>query len=232
MSQYRVLIVEDDEAIQEMLSIAFTSADFILDQVLEVQAATTRMADRRPDIILLDWMLPGTSGIEFARRLKKDDSTRDIPILMLTAKGEEEDRLRGFDVGIDDYITKPFSPKEVIARIHAVLRRVKGYTQSQVLEFKGLKILLAEHRVFAHDQALTIGPTEYKLLHFFMTHIERVFSRAQLLDRVWGGNVYLEERTVDVHIRRLRNALAIGGFACYVQTVRGVGYRFSGASSA
>ena len=228
MSQYRILIVEDDEAVQEMLGIAFMSTGFILDQALNVQVATVCMADHRPDIILLDWMLPETSGIEFARRLKKAESHRDIPILMLTAKGEEEDRLRGFETGVDDYITKPFSPKELIARIHAVLRRVKGYTQAQVLEFDGLKILLAEHRVFANGQALTVGPTEYKLLYFFMTHVERVFSRAQLLDRVWGGNVYLEERTVDVHIRRLRNVLAEHGFERFVQTVRGVGYRFSG----
>ncbi|MBT5229667.1 MAG: phosphate regulon transcriptional regulator PhoB [Methylococcales bacterium] len=229
--QEHILIVEDDPAIQDMLSIAFSMTHFKIYQAEDVRAAQLIMADHRPDIILLDWMMPEVSGIEFARRLKKSQETQDIPILMLTARGEEDDRLRGFDVGVDDYITKPFSPKELMARISAVLRRVKGYSQLQTIESGQLKILPDEHRVFVGDSELNIGPTEYKLLHFFMTNIERVFSRAQLLDRVWGGSVYIEERTIDVHIRRLRKILAESGYDYMVQTVRGVGYRFSAQGS-
>jgi two-component system phosphate regulon response regulator PhoB len=172
-------------------------------------------------------MLPGTSGLELARRLRKEDLTRGVPIIMLTARGEETDRVGGFEAGVDDYVVKPFSPRELIARINAVMRRTHGADSEGVIELGGLKIDSAAHRVYAADATVPIGPTEYRLLHFFMTHAERVYTRSQLLDYVWGGSVYVEERTVDVHIRRLRKTLE--PFHCdgLVQTVRGAGYRFS-----
>ncbi|HEY9149742.1 MAG TPA: phosphate regulon transcriptional regulator PhoB, partial [Gammaproteobacteria bacterium] len=182
---------------------------------------------RAPDLILLDWMLPGISGVDLARRLKREELTRNIPIIMLTAKGEEADRIRGLDVGADDYVVKPFSPRELVARIHAVLRRVSPETPEPVLEVDGLVLDSVGHRVSAKGQRLEMGPTEFRLLHFFMTHPDRVYSREQLLDRVWGRNVYVEERTVDVHIRRLRKAIEARGHDKLIQTVRGAGYRFS-----
>ena len=185
------------------------------------------MGDHLPDIILLDWMLPGQSGIEFARRLKREEGTREVPIIMLTAKGEEYDKVRGFDSGVDDYVSKPFSTRELVARVRAVLRRAKVHGGQGPIAVNGLSLDPASHRVVADGRPLKLGPTEFRLLHFFMSHPERVFDRAQLLDRVWGRNIYIEERTVDVHIRRLRKTLSESGYDRYIQTVHGSGYRFS-----
>ena len=190
----------------------------------EAQAA---IAERVPDLILLDWMLPGTSGLELARRWRRDALTRDIPIIMLTARGEENDRVGGLEAGVDDYVVKPFSARELLARIRAVMRRSRDDDEDGSVAVGSLRIDGAAHRVFAGDTPVPIGPTEYRLLHFFMTHPERVYSRTQLLDHVWGGSVYVEERTVDVHIRRLRKTLEPHGLENMVQTVRGSGYRFS-----
>jgi two-component system phosphate regulon response regulator PhoB len=189
--------------------------------------AADAIAERVPDLILLDWMLPGASGLELARRWRRDDLTRDIPIIMLTARGEENDRVSGLESGIDDYVVKPFSARELLARIKAVLRRSRDDEDDGSVAVGALRIDGAAHRVFATDEPLHVGPTEYRLLHFFMTHTDRVYTRAQLLDHVWGGNVYVEERTVDVHIRRLRKALEPVRLEDMVQTVRGAGYRFS-----
>jgi two-component system phosphate regulon response regulator PhoB len=197
----------------------------------EAQAA---IADRVPDLILLDWMLPGTSGLELARRWRRDDLTRDVPIIMLTARGEENDRVGGLEAGVDDYVVKPFSARELLARIRAVMRRSREDDEDGSVQVGALRIDGAAHRVFARqdgsDTPIAIGPTEYRLLHFFMTHPERVYSRSQLLDHVWGGSVYVEERTVDVHIRRLRKTLEPTALDDMVQTVRGAGYRFSAAA--
>jgi two-component system phosphate regulon response regulator PhoB len=193
----------------------------------DAREAQMAIAGTVPDLILLDWMLPGTSGMELARRLRREELTRDVPIIMLTARGEESDRVTGFDAGVDDYVVKPFSTRELIARIKAVMRRAHGDDGTGVIELGGLRIDGPAHRVFAGDQPVAVGPTEYRLLHFFATHPERVYSRAQLLDHVWGGSVYVEERTVDVHIRRLRKTLEPWKLDTLVQTVRGAGYRFS-----
>ncbi|HKK14761.1 MAG TPA: phosphate regulon transcriptional regulator PhoB [Gammaproteobacteria bacterium] len=227
MTEQTILIVEDEPAIREMVSFALQRAGFAWQEAADALQAQARIADRLPDLILLDWMLPGTSGIELARRLKKDELTATVPIIMLTARGEEEDKVRGLEVGADDYVTKPFSPRELMARIKAVLRRVAPEQGDSVIEVDGLVLDPAGHRISAAGVDLEIGPTEYRLLQFFMTHPERVYSRTQLLDRVWGRNVYVEERTVDVHIRRLRKALSETGHDRLIQTVRGAGYRFS-----
>lgn len=213
-----------------MVAFALRKAGMQAIHAADVRAAQTAIAERVPDLILLDWMLPGTSGIEFARRLRREELTRDTPVIMLTARGEEADRVNGLDAGVDDYVVKPFSARELIARIRAVLRRTHGEDSDGVIEVAGLRIDSAAHRVHAADQIIPIGPTEYRLLHFFMTHPDRVYSRSQLLDHVWGGGVYVEERTVDVHIRRLRVILAPHGLDGYVQTVRGAGYRFSAST--
>ncbi|MEO8856391.1 MAG: phosphate regulon transcriptional regulator PhoB, partial [Burkholderiaceae bacterium] len=189
--------------------------------------AQLAIAEAVPDLILLDWMLPGISGMDLARRLRKDDLTRELPIIMLTARGEEADRVAGLDAGVDDYVVKPFSTRELVARIKAVLRRSQGEDSSGLIELGGLRLDGLAHRVFVGDEQVQLGPTEYRLLHFFMAHAERVYSRAQLLDHVWGGSVYVEERTVDVHIRRLRKALEAWSLDSLIQTVRGTGYRFS-----
>jgi two-component system phosphate regulon response regulator PhoB len=210
-----------------MLEASISNAGFHVVEAADASAALTALGDRLPDLILLDWMLPGQSGVEFARRLKRDDATRDVPIIMLTAKGEEQDKLRGFEAGVDDYVSKPFSTKELLARIRAVTRRAHVHGGQQAVVVDGLELDPASHRVTAGGEAIKLGPTEFKLLNFFMTHPERVFDRAQLLDRVWGRNVYIEERTVDVHIRRLRKALHPYGYDVYIQTVHGSGYRFS-----
>lgn len=227
MSNPYILIVEDEAPIREMLRMALSRAGFTIMEAGDTQQAHTLIFERLPMLILLDWMLPNVSGIEFANRLKKDEITKDIPIIMLTAKTEEADKIRGFETGADDYITKPFSPRELIARIKAVLRRTAPLSDAECLVIKNLKLFPAEHRVTIDDQDIPIGPTEFRLLHFFMTHQDRVYSRAQVLDYVWGGNVYIEERTVDVHIRRLRKSLDEWGYDSLVQTVRGVGYRLS-----
>ncbi len=223
--QPHILIVEDEAAIREMLQIPLNKAGFILEEAPDVYQAKTMIFNRIPQLILLDWMLPDTSGIEFARQLKKDSKTQEIPIIILTARGEEQDKIRGLEVGADDYVTKPFSPRELIARIKAVMRRVS--THSEKLLVKELQLDSIEHRVMVGTQEVQMGPTEFRLLQFFMQHPERVYSRDQLLDQVWGANVYIEERTIDVHIRRLRKALTPHGYERLVQTVRGVGYRFS-----
>jgi len=223
----RILIIDDEPAIRDMVAFALRKADYEPVPAGDAREAQVRISERVPDLILLDWMLPGTSGIEFARRLRRDDLTREVPIIMLTARGEENDRVSGLESGVDDYVVKPFSARELLARIKAVMRRTRGDQEDGSVSLGGLRIDGAAHRVFAGDAAVTIGPTEYRLLMFFMTHPERVYSRTQLLDQVWGGNVYVEERTVDVHIRRLRKTLEPHGLEGLVQTVRGAGYRFS-----
>ncbi len=226
MSEKTVLIVDDEAPIREMIAVALEMADYACLEASNARDAYTAIVDQRPDMILLDWMLPETSGIELARRLKRNESTAEIPIIMLTAKSEEDNKVQGLEIGADDYITKPFSPRELVARLKAVLRRATPQGIETEIDVDGLVLDPVCHRVTSHGKPLTMGPTEYKLLQFFMTHQDRVYTRSQLLDLVWGGNVYVEERTVDVHIRRLRKAL--GSEHDYlVQTVRGTGYRFS-----
>lgn len=222
-----ILIVEDEQAIREMVQFSLSSVGFQLVEAADISEAQEAIAVRLPDLVLLDWMLPGMSGIDYARRLKRQELTREIPIIMLTARAEEEDKIRGLEIGADDYITKPFSPRELTARIRAVLRRGTPGAGEEVLEVDGLRMDIASHRVTSSGQSLEISPTEYRLLEFFMSHPERVYTRSQLLDQVWGSNVYVEERTVDVHIRRLRQALEPHGYSRLIQTVRGAGYRFS-----
>lgn len=224
-----VLIVDDEAAIREMIRVALEMADLICIEAANAQEAHAAIIDRKPDLVLLDWMLPGTSGIELLRRLKRDELTRDVPVIMLTAKGEEDNKIQGLEVGSDDYITKPFAPREMMARIKAVLRRAGQMEDEQPIDVEGLRLDPGSHRVFIDKLPVDMGPTEFKLLKFFMTHQERAYSRGQLLDHVWGGNVYVEERTVDVHIRRLRKALqtADADYGGLIQTVRGTGYRFS-----
>lgn len=226
MSEKTVLIVDDETAIREMIAVALEMADYRCLEASNAKDAYMAIVDQRPDMILLDWMLPETSGIELARRLKRNESTSEIPIIMLTAKSDEDNKVQGLEVGADDYITKPFSPKELVARLKAVLRRSTPAGMETAIEVQGLVLDPVCHRVTSNGSTLTMGPTEYKLLQFFMTHQDRVYTRSQLLDLVWGGNVYVEERTVDVHIRRLRKALG-EQHDSLVQTVRGAGYRFS-----
>ena len=226
MSIKRVLIVDDEAPIREMLTLALEMAGYECLEAASAQQAMAEIVDHRPDLILLDWMMPGTSGIELARRLKRDQLTADIPVIMLTAKGDEDNKVQGLEAGADDYITKPFSPRELVARLKAVLRRTSPEGEDAIVQVNGLMMDPVSHRVTAEGEPVEMGPTEFKLLNFFMTHQDRAFSRGQLLDYVWGGNVYVEERTVDVHIRRLRKALG-DDYAPMVQTVRGMGYRFS-----
>ena len=223
----KILIVEDEGAIRDMLGYALMKAGFLCEEAADSQAARSTLKAGRPDLILLDWMLPGMSGIDYARRLKSAPETRDIPIIMLTAKGEEADKVRGLETGADDYITKPFSTRELVARVRAVLRRYVKAEAGALIEINGLRLDPETYRVTANGQDIEISPTEFKLLRFFIGHPERVYSRSRLLDQVWGENVYVEERTVDVHIRRLRKTLEPFGFQRYIQTVRSVGYRFS-----
>lgn len=227
MSGKHILIVEDEQAIREMVSFALGRAGFELEEAADAVEAQERLAERLPDLILLDWMLPGISGIDLARRLKRDEYTRDVPVIMLTARGEEDDKVGGLEAGADDYVTKPFSPRELVARIKAVLRRAHPEAEDSPIVVDELKLDPGSHRVSAKGDALDMGPTEFRLLRFFMLHPERVYSRSQLLDRVWGRNTYVEERTVDVHILRLRKVLSGHGYDRFVQTVRGAGYRFS-----
>lgn len=227
MTANSILIVEDEPTIREMVVMALERVGYQMLQAGSAEEAEQVLANGLPALILLDWMLPGMSGIELARRLRRDDYTRATPIIMLTARGEEDDRIRGLEVGADDYIAKPFSTRELQARIKAVLRRSQPHDDDGVLVVDNLKIDTSSHRVTAGEQALEMGPTEFRLLHFFMSHPERVYSRSQLLDMVWGRGAYVEERTVDVHIRRLRKALEPSGHDNLIQTVRGAGYRFS-----
>ncbi len=232
--QKRILIVDDEPAIRDMVAYALRKGDFVPVLAGDAREAQAAISERVPDLILLDWMLPGTSGLELARRWRREALTRDIPIIMLTARGEENDRVGGLEAGVDDYVVKPFSARELLARIRAVMRRSREDDEDGSVQVGGLRIDGAAHRVFADGSAgptpVHIGPTEYRLLHFFMTHPERVYSRSQLLDHVWGGSVYVEERTVDVHIRRLRKTLEPHRLDPMVQTVRGSGYRFSAAA--
>ena len=227
MTQERILIVDDEAAIREMIAIALELAGFDCLQAEDALAAHHIIVDERPALVLLDWMLPGLSGIELARRLKRDEATREIPVIMLTARGEEDNKIQGLDAGADDYITKPFSTRELISRIRAVLRRTSSLSAEKALEAGGLKLDPVSQRVTADEQPVEMGPTEYRMLSFFMSHPERAYSRTQMLDQIWGGNVYVEDRTIDVHIRRLRKALEPWSYDRFIQTVRGTGYRFS-----
>lgn len=227
MADKTILVVDDESPIRDMLRVALEMAEYAVLEAADAQQAHSIIIDRRPDLVLLDWMLPGTSGIELARRLKREEVTSEIPIIMLTAKGEEDNKVQGLNVGADDYITKPFSPRELVARLKAVLRRTDSLSASEPIQVEGLCLDPTSHRVTINETPVQMGPTEYRLLEFFLTHKERVYTRSQLLDHVWGGNVYVEERTVDVHIRRLRKALALEGHDRFIQTVRGAGYRFS-----
>jgi two-component system phosphate regulon response regulator PhoB len=223
----RILIVEDEAAILELIIFNVQQAGFETIRAENAEQAMAVINDSLPDLILLDWMLPGMSGIELARVLRRNERTRLIPIIMLTARVQEADKVSGLEIGADDYITKPFSPRELIARINAVLRRMVPEASEEVIEIKGLRLDPSHHRVTANNREIELGPTEYRLLHFLMTHTDRVYSRSQLLDRVWGDHVFIEERTVDVHIRRLRKTLQITGMDNWIQTVRSAGYRFS-----
>ena len=227
MSRNRILIVDDEPAIREMVAVALELADFDVLEAENAQRGHEIIVDERPDLVLLDWMLPSVTGIELARRLKRDETTNEVPIIMLTAKSEEDNKIQGLEVGADDYITKPFSTRELISRIKAVLRRASSVAAEKAIEVEGLCLDPVSHRISADDYPVDMGPTEYRLLEFFMSHQERAYSRTQLLDQVWGANVYVEDRTIDVHIRRLRKALAPFDYDRFIQTVRGTGYRFS-----
>lgn len=227
MQNKQILVVEDEASIREMLRFALERAEFRVMLAANAQEARLKIAEAQPDLILLDWMMPGLSGVEFAKELKSGATSKDIPIIMVTARAEEEDKVRGLNIGADDYVSKPFSFPELIARIQAVLRRSLPGGVEERLAVAGLEVDAASQRVTARGEPVKLGPTEYRLLHFFISHPERVYTREQVLDRVWGQNVYVEERTVDVHIRRLRKALEPHGYDNMIQTVRGTGYRFS-----
>ena len=226
-----ILVVEDEPAIAELIAVNLSFAGHKVLRATDTEQATTLIRAELPDLVLLDWMLPGQSGVQFARTLRADERTSDVPIIMLTARTGEQDKVDGLEAGADDYITKPFSPKELLARIKAVLRRRAPQLTDDAGEVAGLRLDPITHRVQGNGQSLDIGPTEFRLLHFFMTHPERVHSRNQLLDQVWGDHVFVEERTVDVHIRRLRQSLAPSGHDNLIETVRGSGYRFSATSA-
>ena len=220
-------MVDDETAIRDMISTALEIAGFRCLQAENATLGHALIIDESPDLVLLDWMMPNTSGIELLRRLKKDDLTNTVPVIMLTAKAAEDNMVQGLDAGADDYLTKPFSPRELIARINALLRRAGRDGNEKLLQAGHLSLDPGSHRVTINETPLSIGPTEYRLLEFFLSHQERVYSRDQILSHVWGGNVYMDERTVDVHIRRLRKALSVDGYDRFIQTVRGAGYRFS-----
>ena len=229
MASKKVLVVDDEPSIREMLRLALAISDFDFVEAQDIHEAYRVIVDDAPDMVLLDWMLPGGSGIELLRRLKKGGATQSLPVIMLTAKTHEDNVIQGLELGADDYITKPFAPKELIARIRALLRRSSSDQAGTVLTVGDLVLEIDSRRVLLENKPLEMGPTEFKLLHFFMANPERAYSRTQLLDRVWGTNVHVEERTVDVHIRRLRKALQTvnSAYADLIQTVRGTGYRFS-----
>ena len=222
-----ILLVEDEPAIRELIATNLIRAGHQVVQAADAEQAQGLILEALPDLILLDWMLPGISGVEFSRRLRHQERTRAVPIIMLTARSTEQDKVGGLEAGADDYVTKPFSPKELLARIKAVLRRRAPQVTDDIVSAGSLILDPVSHRVTADEQVLLMGPTEFRLLHFLMTHAERVHSRAQLLDQVWGDHVFVEERTVDVHIRRLRSVLEQSGHDGFVQTIRGSGYRFS-----
>jgi len=227
-----ILVVDDESSIRDMVQLSLELAGFRCLQAANAREAMGQILDSRPDLVLLDWMMPETSGYELLRRLRKDENCARLPVIMLTAKVEEASRVQGLEGGADDYVSKPFSPRELIARIRALLRRTAPAEEQQPMEFDGLRLDPLAHRVFADGRPVEMGPTEFRLLQFLMSHPDRAYSRAQLLDQVWGANVYIDERTVDVHVRRLRKALepvSNGGkdFGEFIQTVRGTGYRFS-----
>ncbi|HYF58028.1 MAG TPA: phosphate regulon transcriptional regulator PhoB [Burkholderiaceae bacterium] len=222
----RVLIVEDEPAIRELLAMNLRHAGFEPLQASDAGSARRQIGESLPDLVLLDWMLPDQSGIELAKGLRAEARTRELPIIMLTARSAEGDKLGGFDAGADDYVTKPFSPRELVARVRALLRRRTSETVEEPVEVAGLRLEPETFRVFADGQPVKVGPTEFRLLHYLMRNLDRVLSRAKLLDGVWGDHVFIEERTVDVHIRRLRLALQPTGHDRLVETVRGGGYRF------
>lgn len=226
MSQTKVLIVEDEAPVRQMIAFNLNRAGYAVDEAGDVATARNCIADQRPDLVLVDWMLPDSSGLELTRSLKREEAYKDLAIIMLTARAEEQSKIMGLDSGADDYVTKPFSARELLARINAVLRRSSGEKDVTLTQGE-LELRPDEHRLFAGNQEITLGPTEYKLLRFFMENPERVYSREQILNVVWGRNVYIEERTVDVHIQRLRKVLNDFGLNNYIQTVRGAGYRFS-----
>ena len=225
MAKQSILVIYDEPAIRDMLQIALDAAGFKVGLAEDAKQAYPIIIDTPPDLILLDWMMPGTSGIELLRRLRRDEI--NVPVIMLTAKVEEASKISGLDSGADDYIAKPFSPRELVSRVKAILRRTSEESMKEVIFAGALKLNQLNRRVNIGDTLVSLGPTEYKLLQFFLTHQDRVYTRDQILDNVWGRNVYLDERTVDVHIRRLRKAISIAGHENYVQTVRGAGYRFS-----
>jgi two-component system phosphate regulon response regulator PhoB len=227
MTMSTILVVDDEPDIREVIRFALEGADFRVIEAGHADGARALLGTDRPDLILLDWMLPGRSGLELAQQIKQNPKTRGVPIIMVSARGAEEDRIRGLDTGADDYIAKPFSPREMIARVNAVLRRARPEESADTIEIGGLAMDNVGHRVSVAGRPVDLAPTEYRLLHFLMTHADRAFNRSQLLDRVWGDQVYVEERTVDVHVRRLRRALEPTGHDRLLQTVRGVGYRFS-----
>lgn len=226
MSSKTVLLVEDDRDIRDMLVFSLQRAGYAVIETEDAEQALDKLGGVVPDIMLVDWMLPGMNGPDLVRRIRRDQLVQNVPVIMLTARGEESDKLQGFDTGIDDYLTKPFSPKELLARMKALLRR-SGNDEDESLQVKNLTLDIQAHRLSVADESVQIGPTEFKLLEFFMKHQDRAYSREQLLDLVWGRNVYVEERTVDVHILRLRKLLSPFGYDKLVQTVRGAGYRFS-----
>lgn len=227
MSNLNILVVEDEDAIRDMLIMALGQSDLKVTAVASAEEALRILADQNIDLIVLDWMLPGISGVELARRLKNDASYKQIPIILLTARAEESDKVRGLEIGADDYMTKPFSPKELIARIRAVIRRTGKLDDTGQLTIGDLILDASQHRLTIAGQTMDVSPTEFKLIQFFMSNPDKVYSRTQLLDQVWGRSVYIEERTVDVHIRRLRKILAEFDREDLIQTVRGFGYRFS-----
>ena len=227
MSAKQILVVEDERPIREMIAFGLRRAGFEVREAADARSGRAEVANKLPDLLLVDWMLPDTSGLEFTRALKRDRETRELPVIMLTARAEEGDKVAGLEGGADDYITKPFSPRELLARINAVLRRTTPAEGTERIDIEGLVLDQSCQRVSSGERTVALGPTEYRMLAFFMTHPERVYTREQLLDRVWGGNVYVEERTIDVHIRRLRKALEEFGYDRLIQTVRGSGYRFS-----
>ncbi|NOQ63961.1 MAG: phosphate regulon transcriptional regulatory protein PhoB [Methyloprofundus sp.] len=227
MSQFTILVVEDEEAIRSMLVMVLQQYHFEVLAAGDVAEAQLILEDTLPDLILLDWMLPKVNGDEWTRRLKASENFRDIPIILVTAKGEEADKIRGLDLGADDYVTKPFSPKELVSRIKAVLRRSGKIHDLTQIKFQDIILDTTQHRVSIADHVIDISPTEFRLLSFFLSHPDKVYNRTQLLDQVWGRSVYIEERTVDVHIRRLRKILANYQREDWLQTVRGFGYRFS-----
>ena len=222
-----VLIVEDENSIAELIAVNLNYSGYKILRAMDARQAEILIDESLPDIIILDWMLPGTSGIQFARNLRNNDKTASIPIIILTARSSEEDKIQGFNSGADDYITKPFSPKELIARIKAILRRRSPQLIDEKITFAGIVIEPSTHKVSINKTFIHLGPTEFRLLHFFITNPERVFSRGQLLDSVWGNNVFVGERTVDVHVRRLRKQLVFSGHNENIMTIRGSGYMFT-----